>query len=401
MVGTVCLVWLGRASPWRGDGEYTLAYQVVAVLGNAPAPIIGALIAARQPRTPYGWIWLASGLALSSTQLLVAYAFQGLLIAPGTLRLADLALALTVPVWFLYLGTAPFVLLLFPTGQLPSPRWRLVVWAVGGALLGGLAVSWALPGDFGFVPDVANPYGAQGPLGEVVKTVVISTSLLLLGAILASVIALLLRFRRATGVERQQLKWFTYGAVLIGGVLISDVFYTFPGVWESVKEAIVFNLLPPLTIGVAILRYRLYAIDVLIRRTLVYGVLTACLALIYFSSVVGLQSLVPTFSRQAPHPFVTVLSTLAIAALFTPLRRLVQASIDRRFYRRHYDAEQILASFRTTVRNETDLNRLCAVLATVIQETLQPASLRLWLKPEQKHPAGSFPPGEQPDTAQL
>jgi hypothetical protein len=163
-------------------------------------------------------------------------------------------------------------------------------------------------------------------------------------------------------------------------VLIIDFFYTLPGIWESIKEAIAFNMLPPLAIGVAILRYRLYAIDILIRRTLVYGVLTACLALVYFSTIVGLQSLVRAFSNQTRDPLVTVISTLVIAALFSPLRRRIQAGIDHRFYRRKYDAERVLASFGETMRNETDLERMTAQVLAVVGETVQPVHTSLWLR---------------------
>ncbi len=378
MAGAVFLVWLGRSSPLRAEGEYSLASMVVAVLSNGPVPIIGALIAARQPRSPYGWLWLVSGLALSFTQLVAAYAFHGLLIAPGTLPLAELALALTGAAWFLTLSTGPFVLLLFPTGHLPSPKWRIVAWVVVGALLSGLALGWAQPGLSGFVPEVA--FGALGIAGDVVEGVVIISVMLIIIAIIAGVVSLLLRFRRATGVERQQLKWFTYGGVLLGVVLISDFFYTFPGVWESVKEAIVFNMLPPLTIGIAILRYRLYDIDVLIRRTLVYSVLSALLALVYFGGVVGLQNILVRLTGQTQSQLVTVVSTLAIAALFAPLRRRVQDAIDRRFYRKKYDAAKVIAEFAATCRDETDLDKLTASLIAVVQETMQPEHVSLWLR---------------------
>lgn len=381
MAGTVFLVWLGRSSPLRAGNEYSFAYQVVAVLGNALAPIVGALIAARQPRNPYGWVWLVSGFALSLVQFVAAYAFHGLLIAPGTLPLVELALSLAGPAWFLYLATGPFVLLLFPTGHLPSPKWRVVAWIVVGALLSGLAVSWAMPGLSGFVPDVENLYGATGLAGDVVEGVVIISIMLISIAILAGVLSLLLRFRRATGVERQQLKWFTYGAVLLGVVYISDYFYTFPGVWESIKEALAFNMLPPLTIGIAILRYRLYDIDVLIRRTLVYSVLTGALALVYFGGVVLLQAFFRAATGQSQSEFVTVISTLAIAALFVPLRHRVQSAIDRRFYRRKYDSAKTLAEFAATVRDETDLDKLTARLVEVVDETMQPEGISVWLKP--------------------
>jgi hypothetical protein len=202
--------------------------------------------------------------------------------------------------------------------------------------------------------------------------------MLIYTAIIAGVVSLLLRFRHATGVERQQLKWFTYGAVLLGVVLISDFFYTFPGIWESAKEALALNMLPPLTIGIATLRYRLYDIDLIIRRTLIYGALTGALALVYFGSVTLLQTLFSTMTNQQQSPLVIVLSTLAIAALFAPLRRQIQNAIDRRFYRRKYHAEKTIAAFSAVLREEVDLDKLETALLSVIEETFQPESLSLW-----------------------
>jgi len=313
-------------------------------------------------------------------QLAAAYAFHGLLIAPRTLPVVELTLSLAGPAWFLYLATGPFVLLLFPTGHLPSHKWRIVAWVVVGALLSGWALSWAVPGKSGFVPDVENPYGAHGVVSDVVEGVVNISVMLVFIAIIAGVVSLLLRFRRAIGVERQQLKWFTYGAVLLGVVLISEFFYTFPGVWESVKEAVAFNMLPPLTIGIAILRYRLFDIDLIIRRTLQYSVLSGLLALAYLGIVVVLQSLFSAVGGQQSE-IVIVASTLAIAALFLPLRRRVQDGIDRRFYRQKYDAAKVIAEFAATCRDETDLDKLTARLVEVVQETMQPESVSLWLRP--------------------
>jgi hypothetical protein len=378
MVGAVFFVWLGRASPWRADGQYSVASMAVGVLSNVPVLIIGALIAARQPRNLYGWLWLASGFAFSFTQLVAAYAFHGLLSAPGTLPLAELAWWLTGAAWFLSLATAPFILLLFPTGHLLSPKWRIVAWVVVAALLGGLPVSWAMAGLSGFVPDVERPYGAPGMVADVVEGVVIISVMLIIIAIMAGVLSLLLRFRRATGVERQQLKWFTYGAVLVGAVLLSDFFYTFPGIWESVKEGIAFNMLPPLTIGIAILRYHLYDIDVIIRRTLVYSLLTLALGLIYIGCIVLSRALVAPLIGGSEVAIVA--STLAIAALFFPLRRRIQNFIDKRFYRRKYDAAKVLATFGATARDETDLERLNAELLRVVDETMQPEFVGLWLR---------------------
>ncbi len=377
MVGAVFFVWLDRASPWRADGPFSLASMVVGVLSNLPVPIVGALIAARQPRSPYGWLWLASGIALSFTQLVAAYAFHGLLIAPGTLPLAGLAQWLTGAAWLLNFATAPFVLLLFPTGHLPSPKWRIVAWVVVAALLTGLPVCAGIAGLSGFVPDVESPFGAPGIVADLLKAIMMISVTLIIIAIVAGVISLLLRFRRASGVERQQLKWFTYGAVLAGGVLMSDFFYTLPGVWESVKEGIAFNMLPPLTIGIAILRYRLYDIDVIIRRTLVYSVLTAALGLVYIGCVVLSRTVIAPLIGGSEVAIMA--STLVIAALFSPLRRGIQNVIDKSFYRRKYDATKVLAAFGATARDETDLERLKGELLRVVDRTMQPEFVSLWL----------------------
>ncbi len=377
MVGAVFFVWLDRASPWRADGPFSLASMVVGVLSNLPVPIVGALIAARQPRSPYGWLWLASGIALSFTQLVAAYAFHGLLIAPGTLPLAGLAQWLTGAAWLLNFATAPFVLLLFPTGHLPSPKWRIVAWVVVAALLTGLPVCAGIAGLSGFVPDVESPFGAPGIVADLLKAIMMISVTLIIIAIVAGVISLLLRFRRASGVERQQLKWFTYGAVLAGGVLMSDFFYTLPGVWESVKEGIAFNMLPPLTIGIAILRYRLYDIDVIIRRTLVYSVLTAALGLVYIGCVVLSRTVIAPLIGGSEVAIMA--STLVIAALFSPLRRGIQNVIDKSFYRRKYDATKVIAAFGATARDETDLERLKGELLRVVDRTMQPEFVSLWL----------------------
>jgi len=395
MAGAVFLVWLGRASPWRADGQFSLASMVVGVLSNVPVPIVGALIAARQPHNPYGWLWLASGLALSFTQLIAAYAFHGLLIAPGTLPLADLAWWLTGAAWLLNFATGPFALLLFPTGHLPSSKWRIVAWVVVAALLTGLPLGWAMAGLSGFVPEVENPYGAPGIVADVVEGVTIMSVMLIIIAIMASVLSLLFRFRRARGVERQQLKWFTYGAVLVGVVLISDFFYTLPGVWESVKEGVAFNMLPPLTIGIAILRYHLYDIDVIIRRTLVYSTLTLALGLVYVGCIVLSRTLVAPLIGGSE--VAIVVSTLAIAALFNPLRRHIQNLIDKRFYRRKYDAAKVLTAFSATARDETDLDALTTEMLRVVDETIKPEFVGLWLR---ETPGRSTPKSTSPDSTQ-
>jgi hypothetical protein len=185
------------------------------------------------------------------------------------------------------------------------------------------------------------------------------------------------RFRRSQGVERQQMKWFVYAAALL---VLLPVGYSLPEIVGSVLFVVVLIALPT-AIGIAVLRYRLYDIDVVINRALVYGPLTATLALVYVGSVVGLQAVLRVLSGQES-TLAVVASTLAIAALFNPLRGRVQAFVDRRFYRRKYDAAKTLAAFNARLREETDLETLTDDLAGVVRETMQPAHVSLWLRPD-------------------
>lgn len=248
------------------------------------------------------------------------------------------------------------------------------------ALAVGLLVSVWVPGESPFVP-VENPFGAAGFLGELAFVLFDVGLLTIFLMILLSAISPFLRFRRASGVERQQLKWFAFAGVLL---LVTQVHQlpaggNLPEPWDSFEEAASFALLP-LAIGIAVLRYRLWDIDVIIRRTLVYSVLTVALALVYFGGVVLLQGLFTAVGGGEQSPFAVVLSTLAIAALFSPMRGRVQDGIDRRFYRRKYDAAQALAAFAATARDEVEIERLAAGLVQVIEETMQPVTVSLWLK---------------------
>ncbi len=206
---------------------------------------------------------------------------------------------------------------------------------------------------------------------------------------LASVVSLALRFRRAANIERQQIKWLLYAGVLtfIMTATVSPAApFDLPGFVSTVLETILLPVaLPsiPVAVGIAILKHRLYDIDLIINRTLVYGVLTGTLALVYFGGVAITQAIFRTFTAQEHQPQLAVVaSTLVIAALFMPLRRRIQAFIDRRFYRRKYDAAKTLAAFSTKLRNETDLDALNAELVGVVRETMQPAHVSLWLRPD-------------------
>ena len=289
--------------------------------------------------------------------------------------------ALDVPIRFLSaLGLASIVLflVLFPNGRL-VPRW------MGLFLLFGLigAVSSVLPSTSRFNSD--NLLWLLGLVNQVVFVAIIFSQIY--------------RYRRvSTRVERQQTKWVVLGIITVvtGIFVVLPIFDFFFPMFNQINtpSSLIFGFAPypllllsiPVTVGIAVLRYRLYDIDVLINRTLVYGTLTVLLALVYFGLVIGLGSLMRLFTGQlSQSPVIIVASTLVIAALFQPLRRRLQSIIDRRFYRRKYDAARILAAFSVTLRNEVDLNQLREELVAVVQETMQPSHVSLWLRPpEQK-----------------
>jgi hypothetical protein len=375
-VGAFFLMWLERDAELPAGFSY--ASQALFMLAFVPGSLVGGLITARLPRNPYGWVWLGMGLAAGLMDFTQMYALQGILIAPDSLPLANFALNLSGLAWFVLLGMMPFVLLLFPTGRPPSRRWRFVGWAVTASLLAGCAIGWAAPGPSGMLPGVDNPYGIAGVFGQVSAAILNTAIYVVFLSIPLSAISLILRYRRAVGVERQQLKWLAYSAALMVVVLASDFIYSLPGILESIKEALSFVILPT-AVGIAILRYRLYDIDLIIRRTLQYSVISGLLAITYFGIVIVLQGVFTAVSGQQSAVAI-VLSTLAIAALFLPLRRRVQDAIDRRFYRKKYDAAKVIAEFAATCRDETDLDKLTARLIEVVQETMQPTHVSLWLK---------------------
>jgi hypothetical protein len=272
---------------------------------------------------------------------------------------------------------ASFLLLLFPDGRLPSPRWRPVAWGVALGTVGSV-VGYALrAGPLGDFPQIVNPYGVDSP---VVGMVGAAGSIVAAGCMVASAVSLIVRLRRAGSEQRQQIKWLAYGgAVVVGGVFAGGL--AIP--WSVPVSIVIMSLsvlgLPVFT-GIAILRHHLYDIDVLINRTLVYGALTLTLAVVYFGGVVVLQYALRATTGQESS-LAVVASTLAIAALFNPLRRRVQSFVDRRFYRRKYDAERVLADFSATLRDATDLVKLDGDLISTVRETMQPEHVSLWLRP--------------------
>jgi hypothetical protein len=342
--------------------------------------VVGALLVAKRPGNPIGWILSAASLLVpvSAGETYAAYVMttRG---RPDALAVAGVWANSWY--WFMFIALAfIFLPLLFPDGRLPSRRWLPV------ALVAGIAVLVAVV--LGMLTDtlrgqnvdyrIENPIGIEG-LAHVEDMPVVLGVLsvpLLIGCV-GGVAAVVVRFRRSRGVERQQMKWFLYAAAPIVTFPVTDYL---PGIVSDLVFAWLLIGLPT-AIGIAVLRYRLYDIDVVINRTLVYGVLTVSLALVYFGSVVGLQRLLSPVVGES-NQLAVVASTLAVAALFTPLRRRIQSFIDRRFYRRKYDATRTLGSFSARLRDETDLGTLREDLVGVVRETVQPAHVSLWLRDE-------------------
>jgi len=339
------------------------------------------LVASRRPENPYGWLWLGFGLSGALSQLAGSYSAYALVVEPNSLP-APLTVSRVLGMgWVMAFMLLPYLLLLFPTGRLPSRRWRSVAWTVlaAGAVL--LIIGLFIPGKSDMGP-FENPLGVGGVVGEAIVFIEDAVVFVLFIAIVLSALSLVFRYRRAGGIERQQIKWFAYAGILFGGSLVFSAILgeDLPGVWDDLFETLTFAPLY-VAVGVAILKYRLYDIDLLINRTLVYGSLTATLALVYVGSIVVLQGAFRALTGQESQ-LAVVASTLAIAALFNPLRRRVQAFVDRRFYRRKYDARKTLEAFSTKLRDETDLDALNDDLVGVVSDTMQPAHVSLWLRPD-------------------
>jgi hypothetical protein len=336
-------------------------------------PVVGALIATHRPRNPIGWIFCTVGVSQSLVTFTYEYGTNALRAAPGVAPGGPLAIWLGQWIWAPGIGLLlTFVPLLFPDGRLPSRRWRPVAWL--SAMLIALicvviaAVLWPRRGPALLDATDQELFGAG-------SAVVVSLFWLMVVCGLACVTAPFVRFRRARGIERQQLKWLAFAsAMTILGFVATQVA-------SSLRQGLVLLSLPlvpsiPAAAGVAILRYRLYEIDRIINRTLVYGALTAVLGLGYAAVVLGLGQLLPQDSS-----LVVAAATLAVAGVFQPARRRIQAAVDRRFNRRRYDAAQTIAAFSARLREEIDLDTLSAELVAVVNHTMEPTQVSLWLRP--------------------
>jgi hypothetical protein len=342
--------------------------------------VVGAIIASRQPRNAIGWIFCSVGLVVGMTSLTGGYAEYRIAGGSALGNLAETAAWVSTWTWILlvYVPTS-FGLLLFPDGRLPSSRWRPVAWCAVLGIIGFVAGLALEPGPLEDYPQITNPYGVDSPI----LLVGLAAALLGAASMVASAVSLVIRMRHAGSEQRQQIKWLAYaGVVIVGAIFVGGVI----AIWNTdVSIAIIaFGLLGfPVFTGIAIVRHRLYDIDVVINRTLVYGSLTLMLALVYFGGVATFQTLFRALTGQERLPQLAVVaSTLAIAALFDPLRRRIQSFIDRRFYRKKYDAAKTLETFSSKLRDETDLDALSDDLISVVEATIQPEHASLWLRPD-------------------
>jgi hypothetical protein len=346
-------------------------------------PVVGSLIVSQRPSNTVGWLFCAIGLGTAATSFSAGYVQHALATHGDTQLATGLIDALGNAVWITNMGLGTLLLLLFPDGKLPSRRWRPVFWLDVAAIVFTALAEAFHPGPLESQGRVVNPLGLA-PASPVLETIDGLGHAIFPVLALAAIASVIVRYFHASGTQRQQIKWFAYGAASMAFIITVTVVAAPDqnSVLSTLGFALAFVLLP-VGAGIGVLRYRLYDIDVLINRTLVYGSLTLLLAAVYFGSVVGLQHLAAALagSHASDNPLTVVLSTLLIAALFTPLRRRVQRTIDRRFYRAKYDAATTLERFAASLRTQTDLSALTAHVVATVEATMQPAHASLWLRP--------------------
>jgi hypothetical protein len=388
MLGLPVVAWLDHLS--RQAGRPDLAQLsggsvVGPVLALVSAATVGAVLATRRPRHPVGWLLLILGLALNASGVAAAYTAYGLVARPGALPAAAAVARFYPALILMALPPLSFVLLLTPTGSLPSPRWRWWAWATVAApvaLLVAVAVArGSLDPRYQAQSNQLDFRGLGGAL-LVVSQLALGVTLL---ALMVAAGSLVVRFRRARGVERQQLRWVAWAAALVALtaiVALASAALGLPDILDWAAGACVALL--PLAAGAAILRYRLYDLDRIVSRTVAYGLLTVLLGGSYAGVVLGLGQLLGRDS-----PLVVATATLAVAAAFQPARRRIQAVVDRRFNRRRYDAARTIAAFSARLRQQVDLDTLTAELLGVVEQTMQATQVSLWLRPVPRSPVST------------
>jgi hypothetical protein len=360
----------------QGTPATHVATYAAVLLATVSSAAVGAVLASRRPRHPVGWLLIGVGLSVTLSILVEWYAKYGLVVRPGSLPAAEYLAGLAVLSFtFIGLACAGFVLLLTPTGSLPSPGWRW--WGRLAAAAPVVAVLASIVQPDPLAPDwYGNPLAVPA-LYRLLAVPGVAAFVVVLISVLVGAGSLVVRFRRARGVERLQLRWLALAAALAAGLLLVALVAGYLG-----KDAVVLASLSlcvallPLATGAAILRYRLYDLDRIISRTLAWALVTVLLALGYAAVVLGLGRLLPQGSS-----LVVAAATLAVAAVFQPLRRRVQSVVDRRFNRRRHDAGQTIAAFGARLRDQVDLDTLTAELLAVVDQTMAPTRTSLWLRP--------------------
>jgi hypothetical protein len=384
LLGLPASFWLDHLLRQAGMPELTWfqATGVPALVAAVSAATVGAVLASRRPAHPVGWLLLGLGLSLAAAGVVYAYVRYGLVARPGALPAAGHLAGLSNGMILIWLSCVGFVLLLTPTGSLPSPRWRW--WA---RVTAAAPVVWVLASVVDPAPmrpeypAIGNPLAVPGLPRGLLDAATGAAAFAVLAGLIVGAGSLVGRFRRASGVERQQLRWLALAAALasvallvaLAALVMEEGFGLF-----NVALGVCLALLP-LATGTAILRYRLYDLDRIISRTLAYGLLTVILGLGYAAVVLGLGQLLGRGSS-----LVVAGATLAVAGAFQPARRRIQRLVDQRFNRRRYDAAQTIAAFSTRLRDEIDLDTLTGELLAVVHQTMQPTQASLWLRPSRR-----------------
>src|SRR5579859_2288569 len=323
---------------------------------------VGAVLAWKRPRNPIGWLLSATGLVTTA--------------AVSSVFLAHFSRTVSLANWlgFLYLAgfaVCVFVVLLFPTGRLPSRRWRVVAWLAAAGLAGWVLGCAFAPTLITISPSTPNPVGVTGPAGNIFKLMALGGAALIAASAVAAAVSLAFRYRRAGTAERAQLKWLVYAAAVIVVANLASAPIRSTNLQNAISSGAL--ALVPLAIGVAVLRYRLYDIDRIISRTLAYAIVTGLL----IGSYAGLV-LLATQVLQIHSAVTVAAATLIAAALFNPVRRRVQHRVDRRFNRARYDADETVAAFAARLKDAVDLDSVRADLATVVHSALEPAHVTVW-----------------------
>ena len=386
----------GTAGGARNDFAQWLNALVQGLVSPTIAAVLGALIVGRQPGHRIGWLLLAMSVVSGLIMFVAEYAVYSAITASGALPVTGVVAWVGNWIWVLAYSLLVFTLAVFPSGHFLSRGWMLAVglpwllftlpFLLAGAIEQPMSSAFSLP----------NPFVAQHR--PALYGGLFGIGVPMMGLMVVMVLAQMVARNRAAGsVEQRQIKWLLAGVAGMVGMVLAGIAIVLTAGLSSTLGATLVNtalILPLIAIGVAVLRYRLYDIDVVIRKTLVYTILTILLALVYFGVVVVLQDLLSRLAGVEQSTLAVVVSTLVIAALFTPLRRRIQDGIDRRFYRKKYDAQQVLAQFALTARDETDLDTLTGELAQVVQETLQPEQVSIWLR-KTNNPQGGYAVGSE------